>query len=240
MITASMSAKVSACMVRSWLSQTPYSSAVRLESVAERHCATHSRPSCTAKRVLVLPCSMASSIRRAPRGMGKKTSPAVMRRMDAVRTSGGGAHRWGPGPRLCLRPSPDRAARCRSVPSHRRGRPMRREWAQTPCWSQTASQCWNMRRSSRSSASAGVGGAIRSARRCSANAVAGRSGLMGGVFKFTPQPTASQRAFTAALPDSIRTPETFRPATITSFGHFSVTSEGGDIGRGDDRRWRAR
>src|ERR1700677_1719011 len=50
-------------MASSCDSQTAYSSAVRLDSVAERHWAIQLWPSCTAKRVLVLPCSMASSMR---------------------------------------------------------------------------------------------------------------------------------------------------------------------------------
>src|SRR5579859_1033705 len=47
-------------------SQTAYSSAVRVEWVAERHWAIHALPSCTAKRVLVLPCSMAKSMGSGP------------------------------------------------------------------------------------------------------------------------------------------------------------------------------
>src|SRR5512146_710716 len=49
-------------IARSCDSQTAYSSAVRLDSVAARHWADHFSPSCTANRVLVLPCSMASSM----------------------------------------------------------------------------------------------------------------------------------------------------------------------------------
>src|SRR3990167_5259926 len=49
-------------MTINWFSQTAYSSAVRLASVAARHWAIQSEPSWTANSVLVLPCSMASSM----------------------------------------------------------------------------------------------------------------------------------------------------------------------------------
>src|ERR1700691_5415654 len=49
-------------IAKSWTSQTAYSSAVRVDSVAARHCAIQAWPSWTAKRVLVFPCSTARSI----------------------------------------------------------------------------------------------------------------------------------------------------------------------------------
>src|SRR5665213_2786129 len=61
-MAASMLARESPAMPRSCDSHTAYSSAVREASVAARHWATQRPPSCTAKSVLVLPCSMARSI----------------------------------------------------------------------------------------------------------------------------------------------------------------------------------
>ena len=63
MMQASSISNFSSVMARSWNIHAAYSSAVRVDWVAVRHWATQSLPSCTAKRVLVLPCSMASSIR---------------------------------------------------------------------------------------------------------------------------------------------------------------------------------
>src|SRR5580658_415272 len=62
MMQLSSWASVRPFMASSCTSHTAYSSAVRVESVAARNCRIHEVPSWTAKRVLVLPCSMASSI----------------------------------------------------------------------------------------------------------------------------------------------------------------------------------
>src|SRR5580704_17545446 len=62
MMQASICPSASPFIASSCTSQTAYSSAVRVDSVAARHCAIQAWPSWTAKRVLVFPCSIASSI----------------------------------------------------------------------------------------------------------------------------------------------------------------------------------
>src|SRR5580704_6417711 len=62
MMQASICPSASPFIASSCTSQTAYSSAVRVDSVAARHCAIQAWPSWTANSVLVLPCSIASSI----------------------------------------------------------------------------------------------------------------------------------------------------------------------------------
>src|SRR5271154_6250751 len=84
---AARSVSASEAIVRSCESQTAYSSAVREASVAARHWAIQLEPSCTAKRELVLPCSIASGVGvlgRRERKAGLYTGGAVSSLLKSV------------------------------------------------------------------------------------------------------------------------------------------------------------
>ena len=194
--------------------------------VVARHCARMCSPSQTAKTMLVLPASMASSM-----AYPKNTSPAVMRdsappasRSISAPSSSSvfenavhfAIHQRGPG---CGSPKPCRARQPRCA----HGRESR-------CCAQTsyhASQC----AARRASTSAGIRRACRQRLR---NGRGGKFGAAGKCGEIDAETDGERRR----RHDSSRMPATLRPPSSTSLGHLSVTPSAkgrNRIGRGERR-----